>query len=89
MYDNPCVHLKVRVRWIALNPRPGARVRAHVSLQSQEHLGLLLLDFFNVNIPANQLSSVYRWDSENKCWVNKSSGEQVYLGDAIEFEILR
>jgi hypothetical protein len=88
MYDNPCVHIQVRVRWIALSPNPGARIKAHVSLQSQEHLGLLLLDFFNVTIPANQLSSVYRWDSEHKCWVNKKSGEQVYLGDAIEFEIL-
>ncbi len=87
LYDNPCVHVDVRVRWLALVPKPGSRTFATVSNQGPEHLGLLLLNYFNVTIQANQLKSKYKWNEEDVCW-SSINGMPLSVGDKVEFEIL-
>jgi hypothetical protein len=88
LHDNPCVHLSVRVRWVAFVPAAGARTQGTVSLQSPEHVGLLLLDYFNVSIPAAQLGTAYRWDAGQRCWVSRTTGMALAAGDPVPFEIL-
>lgn len=87
LYDNPCVHVEVRVRWLALCPKAGVRCSGTVSNQGPEHLGLLLLNYFNVTIQASQLKSQYHWDDLGKTWMS-NNGSVVSPGDKIEFEIL-
>lgn len=87
LYDNPCVHVEVRVRWLALCPKAGVRCAGTVSNQGPEHLGLLLLNYFNVTIQASQLKSQYHWDDVGKTWMSNNEAV-VSPGDKIEFEIL-
>lgn len=89
MYDNPCVHLEVRVRWLAVSPRPGVKAAGALSSQGPEHLSLLLLSYFNVTIPANQLKTKYDWDEAESCWVSRDSRTPLALGDSVKFEILK
>jgi hypothetical protein len=87
LYDNPCVHVDVRVRWLALCPKPGVRCAGTVSNQGPEHLGLLLFNYFNVTIQASQIKSQYHWDDLGKTWMS-SKGAVLAPGDKVEFEIL-
>lgn len=88
LFDNPCVHVEVRVRWLALCPKTGVRCAGTVSNQGPEHLGLLLFNYFNVTIQASQLKSQYYWDDLGKTWMSNNNGSVISPGDKIEFEIL-
>ena len=85
LFDNPCVHISVRVRWLALVPRAGAKVAGTVASQGPDHLGLLLLSYFNMTVPADQLRSQYSWDGAAWCRRDDSPLE---FGDRVECEIL-
>jgi DNA-directed RNA polymerase subunit E'/Rpb7 len=78
----------VRVRWLALTPKAGARATGTVSNQGPEHLGLLLLGYFNVTIQASQLRSEYDWDEQEQCWINKKTCATLSIGDNVQFEII-
>lgn len=88
LFDNPCVHVDVRVRWLALTPKAGARAVGTVSNQGPEHLGLLLLGYFNVTIQATQLRSEYDWDEQEQAWVHKKTCAALMMGEKVKFEII-
>lgn len=88
LFDNPCVHVNVRVRWLTLTPKAGARATGTVSNQGPEHLGLLLLGHFNVTIQASQLRSEYDWDEQEQSWINKKTCSILSIGDSVQFEII-
>jgi len=88
LFDNPCVHVQVRVRWLALTPRAGTRATGVVASQGPEHLSLLLLNYFSVTIQASQLGSQYEWDERGAAWVARGTGHALSAGDRVDFEIL-
>jgi len=76
-FDNPCIHVWIRVYWTLFNPRQGCRLTGIVTNQSPEHLSLLALSYFPVTILRSQLSSTYEWrDLEEK--VEEESIEEDY-----------
>lgn len=100
-FDNPCIHVWIRVYWTLFNPRQGCRLTGLVTNQSPEHLSLLALSYFPVTILGSQLSSTYKWKdsdelvkdedddySSSGAWVNKSDSLPLVLGGDVTFEIL-
>lgn len=86
LFDNPCVHIPVRVTWLIFAPKAGIRLTGCISSLSQSHLGLLFADYFNVIIYAAQIESRYSWDEQEQTWSNDDHGLQI--GQRIEFEII-
>lgn len=88
LYDNPCVHVTVRVRWLAFCPKKGGRTAGSLANQGPEYLGLLLMNYFNVTIQAAQLKTRYEWNDEAASWHCKKTGKALEAGDKVDFEIL-
>lgn len=65
LFDNPCIHVAVRVRWCLFAPRVGVRLRGVINVCTREHLGLLVFDYFSAVIYASQMQAVLQWDEES------------------------
>ena len=87
-FDNPCVHVPVRVYWMVFSPRAGSRLVGVVNQASEQHLGLLVLNYFSAVISASHLSAVLRWDGDEQCWTSRTSGEILLAGQEISFEVV-
>jgi hypothetical protein len=86
-FDNPCVHLSVRVYWMLFSPKPKSRLMGVVNQAGREHVGLLVLNYFSAVIYANQLSAVLSWNDTDECWESRK-GEILSIGQEICFEVV-
>lgn len=84
--DSPYAHFYVLLRWLVFAPKCGHRLYGMVNFQGAEHLGLLVLDYFNVSIAAEQMAATYRWNGY--AWQDAGSNAVLSNGQSIEFEVI-
>lgn len=87
-YENPCIHITVRVYWTLFSPSPHARLVGTINKTSRDHLGLLVLSYFSATVYAHQLEAAFAWSEERQCWEDRKAGEPLLLGQEIVFEIV-
>jgi hypothetical protein len=88
LFDNPCVHVPVKVHWTVFTPRPGVRLLGVVNQISREHVGLLVVNYFTAVIYAHQLEAVLKWNEEEQSWESRRTEKLVEEGQEITFEVL-
>lgn len=88
LFENPCIHVAVKVYWTVFCPRVGMRLQGVVNQWSGEHLSLLLFNYFNATIYASQMEASLRWNEEEQVWQRPGDREDISLGSQIEFEAL-
>ncbi|ORX47976.1 hypothetical protein DM01DRAFT_1309926 [Hesseltinella vesiculosa] len=66
LYDSPFCHFFITAKLLVWRPKKGSKLVGRISLQSQDHVGLLIYGTFNASIPRSNLSEKYEWStSEN------------------------
>lgn len=88
IYDNPCVHLQVKILWSLFTPRPGVRLSGVVNGVSREHVGCLVFGYFSALISASHLEATYGWSEGRQEWSHRRTGETLVPEQAISFEVL-
>lgn len=88
IYDNPCVHLQVKILWSLFTPRPGVCLLGTVNGISREHVGCLVLGYFSALISASHLEATYGWCDERQEWSHRKTGATLAPEQSIPFEIL-
>ncbi|CAJ0909299.1 11790_t:CDS:2, partial [Entrophospora sp. SA101] len=64
--DSPYVHFFVQADWTIWSAPNGSKLIGKVVGQSNNHIGLLVLDIFNVKIPyTNMPNEIFEWDGQN------------------------
>ncbi|KAI9230427.1 MAG: hypothetical protein DHS80DRAFT_28874 [Piptocephalis tieghemiana] len=72
MYDSPFSHFDVRVEMLVWKPVVGSLLVGAVSLQSSDHIGLLIHRTFNASVSAARVPSHFEWRDHQ--WWDKSKG---------------
>lgn len=88
IYDNPCVHLQVKILWSLFTPRPGVRLPGIVNGVSREHVGCLVFGYFSALVSASHLEATYEWSEERQEWSHRRTGKTLVLEQTISFEVL-
>lgn len=84
--DSPYAHFYVLLRWLVFAPKCGHRLYGMINFQGAEHLGLLVLGYFNASIAAEQMAATYRWNGY--AWQNSNNDAILSNGQPIEFEVV-
>jgi DNA-directed RNA polymerase subunit E'/Rpb7 len=86
--ENPQIHLHVRAKWLTFVPKVGKIMEGTISKQSPDHLGVLVLGYFNGVVQAMQMASMYVWDAAGHFWVDRASRDPIILGQKIKFKVI-
>ncbi len=91
IYDNPCVHVCIRVHWALFSPVAGRTILpGTINAISPEHIGLLVLGYFSAIIPAVHLEASYVWDSDLQTWsARRKPYASLALEGHVEFVVLQ
>lgn len=88
LYENPCIHIPVKVLWTIFAPRPGARLSGRINAISREHVGLLAFGYFSALVHANHMEALFNWDEQAQEWKNRKTNESLWVEQEILFEIV-
>ena len=81
-YDCPFLSFWIRVKWLVWSPVPGTLLQGRISLQSHQHIALLVYKTFNANIPCNHIpSDVFEFNKG--VWVDKRTDTAVGSDQAL------
>lgn len=95
LFDNPCIHVAVRVQWCLFAPRVGVRLRGCINVVTREHLGLLIFDYFSAVVYASQMQAVLVWvedgadGDQEGYWRHKGTGQSFGIGEQLEFQVIQ
>ena len=87
-FENPMVHVQTKVLWTLFSPHPETRLTGLINAISREHIGLLVLGYFNAIIHAAQMGTVYVWDDGVQEWKDRRTDKVLAVDEHIEFEVL-
>ncbi|KAI5807616.1 hypothetical protein DFH27DRAFT_547026 [Peziza echinospora] len=69
--DTPFAHTWVSVDFLLYQPKRGATLEGCVNLQSQSHIGLLVLNTFNASVPREKIPKGWRWCEKRPGFVGR------------------
>ncbi|CAJ0651911.1 8486_t:CDS:10 [Entrophospora sp. SA101] len=82
--DSPYVHFFVQADWTIWSAPNGSKLIGKVVGQSNNHIGLLVLDIFNVKIPyTNMPNEIFEWDGQNDLIQNTATGSMRNSNQAV------
>lgn len=82
--DSPFAFTWVTVDFLLWCPKKGDRLEGWVNLQSESHVGLLVLNTFNISVPRGKIPAGWRWCERRVGFVKRKIGEVVQDKDGEE-----
>ncbi|KAJ1917672.1 hypothetical protein H4219_003084 [Mycoemilia scoparia] len=62
LFDSPYSQFKVQAKFLLWKPQVGMKMKGQITIQSPDHIGLLLFNTFNASIPSSLIQkSAYEW----------------------------
>ena len=86
--DSPFAFTWVTVDFLLWCPKKGDRLEGWVNLQSESHVGLLVLNTFNISVPRGKIPQGWRWCEKRVGFVGRKVGKVVRSWDGEEAEVL-
>lgn len=79
--ESPFSHFYISVKWLVFAPKPHQILQGAIVHQSSEHLGLLLLNYFNASVTPS--TTMYY---NGGMWHHKD-GQALFHGSNVEFQV--
>ena len=82
--DSPFAFTWVQVDFLVWSPKKGDIVEGWVNLQSESHVGLLVLNTFNVSVPRGKIPAGWRWCETREGFISKAEKRENHMKKAVE-----
>eukprot|EP00005_Dracoamoeba_jomungandri_P004715 CAMPEP_0174258478 /NCGR_PEP_ID=MMETSP0439-20130205/7461_1 /TAXON_ID=0 /ORGANISM="Stereomyxa ramosa, Strain Chinc5" /LENGTH=163 /DNA_ID=CAMNT_0015341997 /DNA_START=165 /DNA_END=656 /DNA_ORIENTATION=- len=86
--QQPEFHFRVLVDFLIFDPAPGKKLVGVVNLLGDDHIGLLVWDFWAASITSEYIPSTYEYSEVLERWQDKENKDQVIeIGTELTFEV--
>ncbi|KAI9293890.1 hypothetical protein K502DRAFT_366329 [Neoconidiobolus thromboides FSU 785] len=92
-YDLPFINFWITTKLLVWRPKQGSKLVGTITMQSADHIGLILHNTFNASIPASEIpKDLYLWktqtgDYSSGEWVEVSNNKPLSAKKSIEFYV--